>query len=369
MFVGSLILMLSVCDTYVTCYPLFKGDNVSSNIDSYNKLSAEIKLSKSFESEIDFKNSQSKYVGISADKLSPEIVKPQDHLEGVRMERDGHLNEKFRKEVIIGSQVKEEKKMTDEEVLKDVFWKADNNKDKLITKKELEIWIATKVQEHIEQAAKDNFWIFTALDKNHNGRVSWEEYHLNFMLEQGFNKTFAENHSENHKTLDRKLKEKILLDKAAWFEAANSDPDALNIDEFLTFRHPEHSHVSLLNMVNDIISNLDTDGDEQLSETEFAEMPQDDDSKLSEENWKKERIREFKEFIDTNHDGKVNRQELLLYNDPENPVHSKREAEELISKADTNKDNCLSLQEVLAQKNIFLGSKMVDTARSFHDEF
>lgn len=52
------------------------------------------------------------------------------------------------------------------------------------------------------------------------------------------------------------VKEKILLDKAAWSEAANSDPDALNIDEFLTFRHPEHSHVSLINMVNDIIASL-----------------------------------------------------------------------------------------------------------------
>lgn len=52
------------------------------------------------------------------------------------------------------------------------------------------------------------------------------------------------------------MKEKILLDKAAWSEAANSDPDALNIDEFLTFRHPEHSHVSLINMVNDIIGSL-----------------------------------------------------------------------------------------------------------------
>lgn len=47
-----------------------------------------------------------------------------------------------------------------------------------------------------------------------------------------------------------------MLDRAAWSEAANSDPEALNIDEFMTFRHPEHSHVSLINMVNDIINSL-----------------------------------------------------------------------------------------------------------------
>lgn len=52
------------------------------------------------------------------------------------------------------------------------------------------------------------------------------------------------------------MQEKILLDRAAWSEAANSDPEALNIDEFMTFRHPEHSHVSLINVVNDIINSL-----------------------------------------------------------------------------------------------------------------
>lgn len=58
-----------------------------------------------------------------------------------------------------------------------------------------------------------------------------------------------------------------------------------------------------------------------------------------------------------------------MYNDPENPVHSKTEAKKLIKLADTNRDQVLSLEEILAKKDYFLGSKMVDTARSFHDEF
>ncbi|KAG8193667.1 hypothetical protein JTE90_024030 [Oedothorax gibbosus] len=298
-------------------------------------------------------------------KLSYKDIKPPDHLLGVKMERDGHLNKEFHKEVLLGNINGTE----DEKLLITVHKRADLNKDGFLSERELELWIADKVKEHFQKAVKDNFIIFTSLDKNHNGQVSWEEYHTNFMVEQGFNKTYAVNHPENHKHLKRKVKEKILLDKAAWSEAANSDPDALNIDEFLTFRHPEHSHVSLINMVNDIITSLDDDGDEKLTEHEFAEMPDPDETNHSAAEWKQQRIQEFRESIDINRDGKVTREELLMYNDPENPVHSKTEAKKLIRLADTNRDQVLSLQEVLAKKDYFLGSKMVDTARSFHDEF
>ncbi|GIX91372.1 45 kDa calcium-binding protein [Caerostris extrusa] len=283
------------------------------------------------------------------------------------MERDGHLNKQFRKEVLLGNvngSVTE-----DEKLLASVHKKADTNNDSFLNEEELENWIATKVKEHFQKAVRENFLIFTSLDKDHNGRVSWDEYHINYMIEQGFNETYAQKHPENHKSLKRRVKEKILLDKAAWSEAANSDPSALNIDEFLTFRHPEHSHVSLINMVNDIIASLDDNNDEMLTEHEFSEMPDPDETNHSLAEWKQERIREFRESIDLNQDGKVTREELIMYNDPENPVHSKTEARKLIKLADANKDQLLSLKEILAKKDYFLGSKMIDTARSFHDEF
>ena len=55
--------------------------------------------------------------------------------------------------------------------------------------------------------------------------------------------------------------------------------------------------------------------------------------------------------------------------DPKNPNHAKVEARNLIQMADNDKDDRLSLSEVLENMDLFLGSKMVDTARSFHDEF
>lgn len=65
----------------------------------------------------------------------------------------------------------------------------------------------------------------------------------------------------------------------------------------------------------------------------------------------------------------VTLQELLLYNDPLNALHAKREAQELIRTADVNKDGRLSIDEVLGRAHMFMGSKAVNTAKNIHEEF
>ena len=60
---------------------------------------------------------------------------------------------------------------------------------------------------------------------------------------------------------------------------------------------------------------------------------------------------------------------LQTYVDPSNPNHASLEAKNLITLADLNNDGKLSLEEVLDNTDLFLGSKMVDTRRNFHDEF
>lgn len=58
-----------------------------------------------------------------------------------------------------------------------------------------------------------------------------------------------------------------------------------------------------------------------------------------------------------------------MYIDPKNPRHGREEADTLVILADTDHDGRLSLPEIFKKMDLFLGSKMVDTARSFHDEF
>ncbi len=57
------------------------------------------------------------------------------------------------------------------------------------------------------------------------------------------------------------------------------------------------------------------------------------------------------------------------YLSPGNPNHAALEAKNLIQMADINDDGKLTIDEVLSNMELFLGSKMVDTGRNFHDEF
>lgn len=61
-----------------------------------------------------------------------------------------------------------------------------------------------------------------------------------------------------------------MRDKAAWSEAVHSNPEGLTIDEFLTFTHPESSTTKMLALVEDLYEKFDCDGDEILTEDEFA---------------------------------------------------------------------------------------------------
>ncbi len=83
------------------------------------------------------------------------------------------------------------------------------------------------------RAIRDNFRLFLSLDKaaNHNGQVEWQEWLDSFTSKQ-----------KDPSLTERRRREMMAAAKAAWRESARSNPEALNIDEFLSFTHPEVSH-------------------------------------------------------------------------------------------------------------------------------
>ena len=94
---------------------------------------------------------------------------------------------------------------------------------------------------------------FFSLDKiTHNGQVEWEEWLARF---------YKDHDIEKDAELQRGHKEKLAAAKAAWSEAARSNPDALNLDEFLGFMHPESSHSGLAQQLEDMLTRHDLDGD------------------------------------------------------------------------------------------------------------
>ncbi|CAH1175998.1 unnamed protein product [Phaedon cochleariae] len=282
-------------------------------------------------------------------------------------------DESDKNEYLINANDEENYRKDNSKILMEVFEKADKNGDKKLDSKELSQWIRRKIVEHISLAVSTNHELFTKIDVNpRNGVITWREYHNYFLKKRGFSDKYVKNHDERrHKGLQRSLKERIMRDKASWMEAARSNPDSLNLDEFLSFTHPESSAVNQLALVDELYDKFDRDGDEMLTENEFAILQTDGngDETLIVRQDENERRAEFRKSIDLNGDGRADRRELLHYVAPQSPRHSEHEAEALLALTDNDRDNMLSLDEMLAHPDLFLKSKMVDTARSFHDEF
>jgi len=259
------------------------------------------------------------------------------------------------------------------QILTEVFTQADKDKNDKLDSKELSQWIRTKIIQHISEAIGNNYGLFMQIDINpKNGVISWKEYHSHFLRKRGFSNTYVNSHDERrHKGLPRTLKEQIMKDRAQWTEVAKSNPDSLTINEFLSFTHPESSVANQLSLVDELYDKFDRDGDEILTEDEYAVLQTEgtEDETLVIRQDEKQRRNEFRNAIDINGDGKADRRELLHFVAPQSPRHSEHEAEALLSLADSDHDNTLSLDEILTHPDLFLKSKMVDTARSFHDEF
>ena len=143
--------------------------------------------------------------------------------------------------------------------LKTLFKKADTTADGKLAVNELTFAIQKTVAKHIQDAMRSNPRTFFKLDKiNHNGQVEWTEWLNHFQTEHNIVDV-------EFKYLKRGLKETLAAAKAAWSEAARSNPDALNIDEFLSFTHPESSHSALTQVVEEKLARHDLNGDGTLS--------------------------------------------------------------------------------------------------------
>jgi len=175
---------------------------------------------------------------------------------------------------------------------------------------------------------------------------------------------------------DNNFQRELVKIRFRWTEADTGGDNELDIDEFLAFRHPEIAGRSYKHIVDDLILQMDRNGDQQLNETEFAFLPasvlEDSGNKEWAEmdrRWLEEQKREFHE-MDENKDGIVTREELQRAYDPINRVHISNQINKLFSKVDDSpSDNVLSLDEVQKHADVFADMRILDTEKSLHEEF
>ncbi|CAL1528641.1 unnamed protein product [Lymnaea stagnalis] len=313
-------------------------------------------------------------------KLTMEQLVPVDHLDVVKMEQDGHVNKEYHKEMFLGGLHDEFKVETFDDAtiqLQEIVNSADLDKDGFLSKPEMEKWILNKMMEHFASARKENELIFDHLDPDGDGYIKWKEYYVHFLLSRGFDVQSAMQHVldyEDGVKLDQDDKDALISYKFKWTDADNNITDnKLSKDEFMIFRHPEHSKQTLETMVINVMRGVDSNKDGVITEEEFAALPPGEvEGKEFEEmdrKWQEERKIEFREIMDANKDGKVDLPELKSYLDPTNPIQAKLEADTLLSLMDDDKNNLLSMEEILKHSDIFISSKLVNFERNIHDEF
>jgi len=256
--------------------------------------------------------------------------------------------------------------VTDEEkvVLAKSFRAADFDGNKRLSLSEITMAINRETKRHIMGAMRNNFKVFFALDKEKkNGQVDWSEYYQHYLHDLlGLDPQTILDLKTSPTTVDREIKEAVSRLKAAWSEAAKSNPDAVNIDEFLSLEHPESSTGLLVQQVEEMLAKHDQDNDGKLSQAEFIKDPFQDLGPEGE----KDRKNEFDQVLDKNHDGKADRKELVQYLDPKNQHWANNEAKDLVKQADSDLDQELSLLEMLRMPDLFLTSKLVSPDISFH---
>ncbi|OWF44013.1 45 kDa calcium-binding protein-like [Mizuhopecten yessoensis] len=309
--------------------------------------------------------------------LSVDKLVPPDHLDAVRLEQDGHINKDFHKEAFLGNheEIDDEPAPVAESKLHEIFKKVDTNGDGFMEANEMQKWILLKINDHFDESMKENSHIFKHMDPKKKGYIEWKEYYRHFLLAKGYEDSKASKHIEDYDTIDMKddERESLVRYKFRWTDADQDNNNKLTEEEFLAFRHPEQSQITMNNMLETILNGLDVDKDSELTEEEFCALPPGEvvgeEQKEMDRKWQEERRQEFRNSIDRNGDKKADKAELLKYVDPRNPDQARSETENLINMMDENKDRLVTMEEMMINKDIFVSSKCVDVKRVLHDEF
>ncbi|KAB0379969.1 hypothetical protein FD755_007753 [Muntiacus reevesi] len=307
-------------------------------------------------------------------------ILPPDHLNGVKLEMDSHLNKDFHQEVFLGKDMDDSEEDSEpqksQRKLMVIFSKVDLNTDRRISAKEMQNWIMQKTAENFKVAMAESRAHFRAMDTNGDSHVSWDEYKVKFLATKGHSEREVAEKIKNKWDLniDEETQEVLENLKDRWYLADNPPPDLLLTEsEFLSFLNSEHSRGMLQFMVKETIRDLDQDGDKKFSLSEFISLPvgtvENQQHQDVDDGCVQDRKREFEELIHANHDGIVTTVELEDYMDPMNEFSALNVAKQMIAIADESQNHYLEPEEVRKYSEFFTGSKLVDYARSVHEGF
>lgn len=287
-------------------------------------------------------------------KRGPKDLSEEEHYSPGTEEH----NPDFDHEAFLGKETADEMQQLEPEEqkrrLRLIFAKIDTDKNGFVDHDELKQWVVKVSQQHIQNSAESQIPDF---DLNKDGKISLAEYH-NVTLGEVADET-AE--YDPHRKLT--YKEMKARDKSR-FDAADLNKDSLlDKDEFAVFLHPEDSPHMREVVVNEALQDMDKDKDGFVTLEEYIEdiWPKRERQADEEEpDWVKGEREQFEQHRDKDNDKKLSKRELGDWIAPEGHDNAEAEARHLIFNADKDKDGKLTVDEVLANEELFVGSQATD---------
>lgn len=297
--------------------------------------------------------------------------------------KEGEHDDQYDHEAILGSddEIDEYAQLSPEETkdrLTKLFPLMDENADGKVDETELTHWV---MKSFLKLNTAETKMRMESDDADEDGFVSWAEY-----LDSTYGMT--EEELEKYKSEDLKDKESkdtmeqsLGYDKKK-FNAADENSDGkLSTDEAVAFLHPydfeRMSDVETDRVMGEFDTNNDgkIDMEEYLGHSAFSKnaeggdrFDEDEDEVQTAEDIEGEK-ENFK-YNDEDKDGSLNRAEVYKWVTPDMTGVAGEEAAHLIQETDENSDGGVTLDEIIKQSDLWVGSEASDLVMSEldHDE-
>lgn len=252
-----------------------------------------------------------------------------------------------------------------------IYEKIDEDKNGLVTEVELGKWIRHVQKKQVEKEANTQ-WLehLASQHLESSSELRWSDY-----LRRTYGSTDEELEAENHddpERLENDNKDAVARDKRRWDLADIDGNGQLTKEEFTYFVHPEEAVHTRNVVIEETLEDIDKDHDGFISLKEYIDDTVDgEDGEEFDPAWIADEEEDFREELDKNGDGKLDREEIEAWVMPNDYYSLVEEAKHLISEADSDKDGFLTKSEVVEKYELFVGSQATDYGEvlSRHDEF
>uniref|UniRef100_A0AAF5Q015 Reticulocalbin-3 n=1 Tax=Wuchereria bancrofti TaxID=6293 RepID=A0AAF5Q015_WUCBA len=233
--------------------------------------------------------------------------------------------------------------------------KMDKDGDGYVTRKELEQVIKQNMISLDLEESNDRF---REMDTNQDNLVTWDEY-----VQESFDD--IDPASEIMDADDKRLLED---DRKFFFTADQDKDDKLSNAEFHAFQNPEsfpHMHAALIEVT---MKEKDKNHDGKITLDEFL----DDLAGDQKSDWYMVEKNRFEYDYDKDRNGVLEGAEIASWLVMNLETTAAEEVEHLMSKADKDNDGRLSIDEIISESDLFVGSEATNHGENLvdlsHDE-